>query len=43
MIYDINTSYGGKEKVQPRVELYNVKDFNGKKMLNIAIIKTPNG
>ena len=37
MIYEINTSYGGKEKVQPRVELYTVKDFNGKKMLNIAI------
>lgn len=37
MIYEIDTSYGGKEKVQPHVELYNVKDFNGKKMLNIAI------
>ena len=38
MIYEINTQYGGKVKVQPRVELYTVKDaIMGKELYGIAI------
>ena len=38
MIYEINTAYSGKVKVQPRVELYTVKDaIMGKELLGIAI------
>ena len=37
MIYEINTSYGGKSKVKPSVELYTVKDFMGKEMPGLAI------
>lgn len=37
MIYEIETQYGGKVKVQPRVELYEVKDFMGKKLPGIAV------
>ena len=37
MIYEINTSYSGKVKVKPSVELYTVKDFMGKEMPGLAI------
>ena len=37
MIYEINTNYGGKSKVKPRVELYAVKDFTGQEMSGLAI------
>lgn len=37
MIYEINTNYGGKSKVNPSVELYAVKDFTGKEMPGLAI------
>ena len=44
MIYEINTRYGGKIKVQPRVELYTMKELiTGKDVPGLAICLDEDG
>ena len=38
MIFEITDSFGEKKSLQPRVQLYSVKDFMGKKMSGIAVM-----
>ena len=40
MIFKVNTRYSGKVNLQPRVELYSVKDFMGKALPGLAITLT---
>ena len=38
MVFEITDSFGEKKTLQPRVQLYSVKDFMGKKMSGIAVM-----